>query len=439
MYYTFLYKEGMVEKMFVSFSVKNNGPFKEETGITTSVEAAKKEFLEENTFELAGKNYNKISYIFGANGSGKTNYFVALTKMQKTIIMSTVLGVNNNKLLEVPAIKKELSTPIETFKFDVASKSKETEFKVEIISEEILYTYSFAILDGKIQKEFLFKKNKRTEMLLKRTSPKYEDITLRSDLVSFKHTISVVREDALCLAMAAMLNNSLANKIVNEIMNFRIINMSAFGGAPVFDDENTDDETIKRYLKFLKVADPTLTNLKVDVESKADKHSISDDDFENKKFIIKNIKVSISSTHTIYDEHERSDEIELPFLKYESNGTIRLLGVLPAIFKALDTGTPLFIDEIENGLHPNLVKLIISLFISNETNPFNAQLICTTHNTLLLENVRRDQVWFTNKNEFGEATLHRLSDFPNVRNNDNIEAKYLQGVFGAVPNLQEFE
>ena len=87
--------------MFVSFSVGNTGPFKETTGITTLAENLKKEFLEENTFEVSGQNYNKISYIYGANGSGKTNYLAALTKMQKMIIMSTVLGANNNKLLEV--------------------------------------------------------------------------------------------------------------------------------------------------------------------------------------------------------------------------------------------------------------------------------------------------------------------------------------------------
>ena len=98
--------------MFVSFSVGNTGPFKEVTGITTVCESLKKEFLGKNTFEVGGHNYNKISYIYGANGSGKTNFLSALTKMQKLIIMSTVLGANNNKLLEVPAIKKELASPI---------------------------------------------------------------------------------------------------------------------------------------------------------------------------------------------------------------------------------------------------------------------------------------------------------------------------------------
>lgn len=204
--------------MFVSFSVGNTGPFKEVTGITTVCESLKKEFLEKNTFEVGGHNYNKISYIYGANGSGKTNFLSALTKMQKMIIMSTVLGANNNKLLEVPAIKKELASPIETFKFDVDCKSRETFFEIQVLLEGILYSYSFAVQDGKIQRELLTKKNKRTEILIKRTSPKYEDILLRSGLASFKGMVTVVRDDALCLAMAAMLNNPLANKILNEIM-----------------------------------------------------------------------------------------------------------------------------------------------------------------------------------------------------------------------------
>ena len=423
--------------MFVSFSVGNTGPFKEVTGITTVCESLKKEFLGKNTFEVGGHKYNKISYIYGANGSGKTNFLSALTKMQKMIIMSTVLGANNNKLLEVPAIKKELASPIETFKFDVDCKSRETFFEIQVLLEGILYSYSFAVQDGKIQRELLTKKNKRTEILIKRTSPKYEDILLRSGLASFKGMVTVVRDDALCLAMAAMLNNPLANKILNEIMNYRVINMASVGNAPDFDEDNTNEKAIKRYLKYLKIADPTLTDLKVDLESKLDKHVLGEDDLENKELVIKNIHVSIQSLHAIYKDHKRVDEVELPFLKYESNGTIRMLRVLPAIFETLDTGNTLFIDEIENGLHPNLVKLLVGLFNSDETNPYHAQLVCTTHDTLLLNEVRRDQVWFTDKNTFGETMINRLSNFPNVRGNDNIGAKYLQGVFGAIPNIPD--
>ena len=416
--------------MFVSFSVGNTGPFKDITGITTVAENLKKEFLAENTFEVLGKNYNKISYIYGANGSGKTNFLSALTKMQRIVIMSTVLGANNNKLLEVPAIKKELASPIETFKFDVDCKGKGTSFQIQVFLDGILYSYSFTTLDGKIEYELLTKKNKRTEVLIKRTSSSYEDIELRSGMASFKKMVSVVRDDALCLAMAAMLNNPLANMILNEIMSYRVINMASVENAPDFDEENTSDEAIERYLKYLRIADPTLTDLKIDLESKMDKHILNEDDLDNKEIIIKNIQVSVQSSHATYQNHEKVDEIDLPFLKYESNGTIRMLRVLPAVFEILDSGGVLFIDEIENGLHPNLVKLLTGLFNSSKTNTRNAQLICTTHNTLLLNGVRRDQVWFTDKNEYGETKINRLSSFPNVRGNDNIGAKYLQGVFG---------
>lgn len=425
--------------MFVSFSVGNTGPFKDITGITTLAESLKKEFIEENTFEVSGQCYNKISYLYGANGSGKTNFLAALTKMQKMIIMSTVLGANNNKLLEVPAIKKELTSPIETYKFDIDYKIKEIYFEIQLLLEGILYSYSFTTKDGKIQTEVLTKKNKRTEILIKRTSPNYEDIVLRSGMASFKKMVSVVRDDALCLAMAGMLNNSLANMILNEIMSYRIINMASVEKAPNFDEENTNEDAIKRYLKYLKIADPTLTNLKIDLESKLDKHVLNEDDLENKELVVKNIQVSVQSWHATYKDHKQVGEIDLPFLKYESNGTIRMLRILPAIFEALDTGGVLFIDEIENGMHPNLVKLLVGLFNSNETNPYHAQLICTTHDTLLLNGVRRDQVWFTDKNMYGETQINRLSNFPNVRGNDNIGAKYLQGVFGAVPNISNFE
>ena len=111
------------------------------------------------------------------------------------------------------------------------------------------------------------------------------------------------------------------------------------------------------------------------------------------------------------------------------------MGQLPSIFDALDRGGVLFIDEIENGLHPIIVQFIINLFNEPKTNPNNAQLICSTHNTLLLENCRRDQVWFMEKNKYGESKISRLSDYFNVRSNDKVHQKYLKGVFGAIPNI----
>ena len=94
------------------------------------------------------------------------------------------------------------------------------------------------------------------------------------------------------------------------------------------------------------------------------------------------------------------------------------------------------VDEIENGLHPNVVKAVLNMFLSPETNPLHAQLICTTHSILLAEkNVRRDQVWVISKDSCGRSTLRRISDYPGTRTTDNIAQKYLLCAFGDIPNF----
>ena len=82
-----------------------------------------------------------VTGFIGPNGSGKTNLFVGFNKLRKIIVMSTVIGVRSRKLLEVPIVKKELTSPIENFKFDKNSSSRPTEFGIDIIIDDILYTY----------------------------------------------------------------------------------------------------------------------------------------------------------------------------------------------------------------------------------------------------------------------------------------------------------
>jgi len=127
----------------------------------------------------------------------------------------------------------------------------------------------------------------------------------------------------------------------------------------------------------------------------------------------------------------------------ESAGTNKFFAISGPILDSLATGSILFIDELANKLHPNLVEKLIALFHNKKTNPNNAQLVFTTHNTNLLSaNIfRRDQIWFTEKDRFGAATLFSLADFKTdkVRKEDNYEKKYLEGRFGALPFLQNLE
>ena len=113
-----------------------------------------------------------------------------------------------------------------------------------------------------------------------------------------------------------------------------------------------------------------------------------------------------------------------------------MLAILPVLFEALESGSPFVVDELENGLHPNVVQRILELFKSSETNPYNSQLICTTHNISLAEkNVRRDQVWVISKDSCGKSSMQRISDYPGTRTTDNIAEKYLYRAFGSIPQF----
>jgi predicted ATP-dependent endonuclease of OLD family len=123
----------------------------------------------------------------------------------------------------------------------------------------------------------------------------------------------------------------------------------------------------------------------------------------------------------------------------ESAGTRKLLEIAGPIIVALEQGSVVFIDEVDTHLHPTLVRFLVMMFNSIINNPNNAQLICNTHDVLLLEgDIRRDQVYFIEKDERGVSKLYALTDFKGVRKDSKLLKRYLLGAFGAVPKLQEF-
>lgn len=107
----------------------------------------------------------------------------------------------------------------------------------------------------------------------------------------------------------------------------------------------------------------------------------------------------------------------------------------------LEEGTPLFVDEIDSGFHTYLSDFILQLFTNPRINKKNAQLIFTTHDINLLDEdkIRRDQVWFTSKNQYGESEIYSLADFNGVREDTPFAKWYIANKFGAVPEISNFE
>jgi hypothetical protein len=143
----------------------------------------------------------------------------------------------------------------------------------------------------------------------------------------------------------------------------------------------------------------------------------------------------------VFFRHRAADDQHawLP-LSAESAGTMALVGLAPSVVRSLREGGLLCVDELESSLHPALALRIVGMFNDPKQNPRGAQLMFATHDTNLLGTLvgepalRRDQVWFTEKDGDGATRVYPLTDF-HPRKEENLERGYLQGRYGGVPFL----
>jgi AAA15 family ATPase/GTPase len=148
---------------------------------------------------------------------------------------------------------------------------------------------------------------------------------------------------------------------------------------------------------------------------------------QGKEFL--KIKAVHKNTESEYETFDFEDE---------SDGTQKLFAFAGPWIDSLANGYVLFIDELHDNLHPRLVRFLVQLFHSSKTNPKNAQLVFTTHETSILnqEVFRRDQVWFCEKNQQQATILYPLTDFSPRKGRENLELAYLSGRYGALPYVR---
>lgn len=418
-----------------SLSVENFASFADEILFTTEIDLGKKEHLE-NSFSEGDSRFNKVSFLYGANGSGKTFFCKIIREIQRLLEWSPLTAMSNPQQFTVDLFKG-IDAAVLPFAFDVEYQKKPSKFMIEIILDGVTYHYEFSILGKRVLHELLTKKRRRTEKLIERKSSSYESISLYSELKSFENTKHVVKAEALCLPMAAFLNNELALKIVAAIKGINVVSMTAARISPADSEEAFSKERLLKYTSILREADPTLRNMEVSFEQEeVTRQKIESDDFENREIIATKTKVGIKTEHAVYENGVETTQTPIQFFAEESLGTVKLFTALPHLFDALETGGVLVIDEIENGLHLSLANEIIHLFSNEHTNPKHAQLICTLHQPLLLfGNYRRDQVWITRKDIYGKASLHRMSEQKTSRAKVNLTKQILDGAFGCNPEM----
>lgn len=405
--------------MLIEFSITNFLSFKEKN--TFSMIASSDNTLEDNFTNIGNEKLLKMTALYGANASGKSNLFKILSLISNMIRQSNF--INPNILL-----------PIIPFKLDKETMKKPSEFEIKFLIDKVRYIYGFEADAKNIYKEYLmYYPNGRPVKIFNR-----ENINEYSFNVSDEKILNDIKEkntaNKFFITTATNWNfkkTKPAFEFLTEklgvVMSYEQLNNYSYN--MYFNDK---DKTLEKFaLKFLEKADFNIKGYKV-IQEKMNDELINTLPDIMKSFIPTNTHIfKVNTTHIVNGSKYDFDISE------ESLGTQVIFSFIPVIKDVIDNGKVLLIDEFDKSLHPHIVKYIVELFNDPDLNKNNAQLIFNTHDTNLLdlELLRRDQIWFTEKNsENGESTLYALDDF-SIRKSENVEKGYLLGRYGAVPFL----
>ncbi|WP_375416718.1 ATP/GTP-binding protein [uncultured Hymenobacter sp.] len=430
--------------MLISFSVRNFRTFREraEWSLIASPDKTREE---ENVVAVPGFGLRllKSAVVYGANASGKSKLVEALIYIRGLVQESSKSGQVGEP------------TQIEPFRLNPASAQAPSEFEVQFVHQNVLYRYGFEVSATRIEAEWLFMRAAKGV----RTKPEVElfyrtgqDISFNSRLfggiVNELVKVAAVRENALLLSVAAQFNQPRATSILNWFTQLIILSTfnEAWEGALTFMLLRFPDSK-QDILNLLASADLAIDDLQ---ESEQSQFPFPSNENERPDETAKRLHkwtsqeyADVKTLHQTYtNAREPAEQVQFSMLIDESIGTQKLLALAGPVVSVISMGSILVVDELDARLHPNLVSKIVHLFNSKTTNPNNAQLLFNTHDTNLLAsgNFRRDQIWFTEKNRYGEASLYSLADFKTdqVRKDDNFEANYVRGKYGAVPYLGDF-
>ncbi|MGQ2984094.1 AAA family ATPase [Flavobacterium sp.] len=402
--------------MILEFTVGNFLSFKDKK--TLSLEAGRIKELKDNVITVDKYKVLRSATIYGANSSGKSNFIKALDFMVTTIKRSSKLN-STDKL------------NIQPFLLSTETEDQPSFFEILILEDNIRYRYGFELDNDKIHSEWLYvllEKSKNEDLYFIRT---LEGIGVADAFKEASGLEDKTRDNALFLPLTDQFNTEIGKLIMKSISRIHI--MSGL--------EHEEGIVMTNAIYMFKHAD-----YKSDLENFIRKLDLGFNSFDIDSDSSKDFKDRLKTIHKKYDNKGNFiSNFEFKMTDHESSGTNKILDLSGYIILALKFGLALVIDELDAKLHPILTQEIIKLFNNPKTNPENAQLIFSTHDTNLLgaNLFRRDQVWFTEKDQYEATDLYSLLEFKEdgktVRNDRSFEADYIKGRYGAIPYLSNFQ
>jgi len=416
--------------MLVEFRVGNYRSFREVQ--TLSLVASKDTEQGRNCVDQGKLRLLKAVGIYGPNASGKSNLIKALSTMQQIIIKPAKPG------------EKLSITP---FKLDDEYNKQPSSFGVTFYHGEVRYQYGFTANTERIYDEWLYAYPKGRSRDIAQTwfERKFDKKTGKTDW-NFGSYLRAI-DNVLLLSAGAQWNNKQLMTVYEWFVDkLRIISYS-YELAPITAEmmlslaNDPEKEKMRSAITTLiQSADLGIYDISVE---KAERDTTklkfpAEMPNEVKEKLLQKFKYKIL-VKMAHQNTKTGKKCSLS-LEEESKGTQCFFNLLGPWVQTVAEGITVFIDEIDASLHPLLVRELIEVIQNTAISKKGAQLVFATHDTTLLdpELFRRDQIWFTEKDEYGSTHVYPLSDYK-LRKAEAMQKGYLSGRYGAIPIIKKFE
>ena len=394
--------------MLLEFICSNHKSIKDK--IIFSALAGSDNTNDDMTEEIAGVKVLKSAVIYGANGSGKSNFIDALSFV-KTLVLNSITHQPGQGIRQIPHKLSELGS--------------ESTYQVQFVIKGIRYAFGFSLKNLLVSEEYLYYfPNGRQAKIFDR---KDEEFTVGSKFRGkFSSCKDVLKPNRLLLSCAA--NFTAVEEVAdafsffnNELVVYGAENQDNWMNYSLY-QINSNEKMKRVVLSLMQDLGMGVKDIKVSIDQKK-MESIElppflTDEFKN---MLLQTKFDAISAKVVYEKFETD------LLQEESSGVRKLFALLCPMIDILFNGKVLLCDELESSLHESVVYELVKLFITMKTDKF-AQIIFTTHETglLNLDLFRRDQIWFTEMEGTDRSTdLYSLAEIKNVRKDDNLEKDIL--------------
>lgn len=424
--------------MLLQFTVGNVLSFKDKRAFTMEASGIKDTPVD-NIIKSEAYKVLRTAAVYGANSSGKSNFIKAFAMMGELVLNSVKLN-DSEELTYDP------------FLLSTETVEKPTYFEIVYLLGNMRFRYGFENTLHKIVGEWLFVKdgNKKEKVLFVRNT---EGIGVADEFKEGEGLEEKTNDNRLFLSLVAQLGGEISKGIIEWFRSgYSVLSglsnkgYTGFSKIMFFQKLSGCDEA-RRFFRTLELGfkDINVTSQEFD-ESQLPSYMPSD----LKKELVEKLSGKKSlDIFTIHKKYNKKGEIigeeSFNLAERESSGTRKLFDLAGPIFDTLLKGRTLIIDELDAKMHPLISEYIIKLFNDPKSNPNNAQLIFSTHDTHLLASnlLRRDQIWFTEKDKQESTDLYSIMDIvlpdgTKPRNDSNYEKNYINGRYGAIPYVGNY-